>query len=203
MGSIRGLGIFVEFPLLFVSGRLPSGRLHVAKNQRRKARLVRVGKSSGAEGNHHDWSCGSRVPARTAAVGKPRCVVYLAFVAAFSAALVHQTPTANRVREFFFSAACRVLLRRTRLRRFVSEAAPRECMSARSLWVLSCRKARPFCFLNYRWARLLCRGWLRAGVLNSTAWLPLSVRPLRLLSRRSSRRHADALGGRRPRQVRF
>ena len=64
---------------LLVSGRLPSGRLHVAENERRKARLARIGKSSGAECYHHVSSYGFRVPAQAAAVSKPRCVVDLVF----------------------------------------------------------------------------------------------------------------------------
>ena len=69
-------------PFSFLNhGRLPSGRLHVAKNERRKARLARIGKSSGAEFDHHVSSYGPRVPAQAAAaaVGKPRCMVDLSF----------------------------------------------------------------------------------------------------------------------------
>ena len=65
--------------LLLVSSRWPSGRLYVAENERRKARLARIGKSSGAELYHHVSGCGSREFARARAMGQTQFVVDLAF----------------------------------------------------------------------------------------------------------------------------
>ena len=61
--------------VLCVSGRLPSGRLGVAKNERRKARLARIGKRSGVEFNHRVLRSEYREPAQAVAEGEPRYVV--------------------------------------------------------------------------------------------------------------------------------
>ena len=92
---------------LSVSGRLPSGRLHVAENERRKARLAHIGKSSGAWLNHHVPSYGFRVRLRQRQWARPGVWYILRSVAPPHTALtdpqlpseIHAAPSQNRKKE--------------------------------------------------------------------------------------------------------
>ena len=74
----------------------PVGAFTSLKNERRKARLARIGKCSGAEFDHRDSWSRYREPAQAVAEDEPRCVVDFAFSSPHSSRVEINTPAQKR-----------------------------------------------------------------------------------------------------------